>query len=58
MKGTDIALNLEIDFMDAVNGATKNISFKRVSTCETCNGSKAKPGTSPATCGGCQGQGF
>lgn len=53
MKGTDIALNLEIDFMDAVNGATKNISFKRVSTCETCNGSKAKPGTSPATCGGC-----
>lgn len=57
-KGQDIVLNLEIDFMEAVEGCQKTISFNRSDVCQTCKGTKAKPGTSPSTCGGCGGQGF
>ena len=57
-KGSDIAINLELDFMEAVEGAQKTVTFSRTDTCKTCNGTKAKPGTSPSTCGGCGGQGF
>lgn len=53
-----MVMNIEIDFMDAVNGATKTVSFGRTDVCETCKGSKSKPGTSPSTCGGCGGKGF
>jgi len=58
VKGQDVVCNLEIDFMDAVNGVTKTVSFGRTETCGTCKGTKAKPGTSASTCGGCGGQGF
>lgn len=58
MKGQDVVLNLEIEFLEACNGATKTVSFGRTEVCGTCHGSKAKPGTSPSTCGGCGGQGF
>jgi molecular chaperone DnaJ len=51
-------MTLEIDFMDAVNGAAKTITFSRTDLCGTCKGSKAKPGTSASTCGGCGGTGF
>lgn len=55
VKGQDIVLNLELDFLEAVNGGTKTITFGRTDVCETCKGTKCKPGTSPATCGGCGG---
>ncbi len=51
-------MSLEIDFMDAVNGATKTLTFSRTDLCGTCKGSKSKPGTSPSSCGGCGGSGF
>jgi molecular chaperone DnaJ len=51
-------MNIELEFMDAVNGSQKILSFGRIDTCETCKGSKTKPGTSASTCGGCGGQGF
>ena len=51
-------LNMEIDFMDAVNGQQKTVSFGRTDVCGTCKGSGSKPGTSPSTCGGCGGQGY
>lgn len=47
-KGQDVVMNIEIDFMDAVNGSTKTVSFGRTDVCETCKGSKSKPGTSPS----------
>ena len=53
-----IILNLEIDFLEAVEGTKKTITFNRTDACPTCNGTKAKPGTSASTCGGCGGQGF
>ena len=54
-KGQDIVLNLEVDFMEAVNGAKKVVTFGRTDTCGTCKGSGAKPGTSASTCGACGG---
>lgn len=58
VKGQDVVLNMEIDFMDAVNGASKTVTYGRTDVCGTCKGTKAKPGTSAATCGACGGQGF
>jgi molecular chaperone DnaJ len=57
-KGQDIVLNLEVDFMDAVLGCEKDVSFNRTDVCITCKGTKAKPGTSPSKCGGCGGAGY
>lgn len=51
-------MSLEIDFMEAINGANKTVNFVRTDVCGTCKGSRAKPGTSPTTCGGCGGTGF
>jgi molecular chaperone DnaJ len=51
-------MNLEIDFLEAINGSTKTLTFSRTDVCGTCKGTKSKPGTSPSSCGGCGGTGF
>jgi molecular chaperone DnaJ len=48
---------MEIDFMESIKGSTKSIKFEKKGTCPTCNGSKSKPGTSPARCSACGGKG-
>lgn len=57
-KGQDIMVNLDIEFTEAVNGTQKVVTFGRTDLCDTCKGTRTKPGTSPQTCGGCGGQGF
>lgn len=57
-KGNDIVLNIEIDFMEAVEGCTKTLQFNRTDLCVTCKGTKAKPGTTATQCGACGGQGY
>eukprot|EP00357_Protocruzia_adherens_P006500 CAMPEP_0115015896 /NCGR_PEP_ID=MMETSP0216-20121206/27072_1 /TAXON_ID=223996 /ORGANISM="Protocruzia adherens, Strain Boccale" /LENGTH=488 /DNA_ID=CAMNT_0002386165 /DNA_START=152 /DNA_END=1618 /DNA_ORIENTATION=+ len=56
-KGQDIFVQLELGFMEAVSGATKEIRVKKKATCETCNGNKCKPGTAPSKCYTCGGRG-
>ncbi|KAI4453388.1 dnaj 1 mitochondrial-related [Holotrichia oblita] len=56
-RGSDIAVSLEISFMEACKGITHNIEVNRAETCDTCNGNGAKPGTTPKTCPECNGQG-
>lgn len=56
-KGKDIMINIEIPFMDAINGCQKVVNFERTSVCGTCNGSKSKPGTGPTKCSTCGGSG-
>ena len=56
-KGADIAINLDISFMEACKGVTHNVDITRSETCDTCNGSGAKPGTTPKTCPDCNGSG-
>ena len=57
-KGQDIFINLEINFMESVSGARKEILFEKRGICTTCNGSKCKPGTAPSKCTSCGGKGF
>lgn len=36
--GGDIVLGMEIDFMDAVKGCEKSVTFNRSDVCLTCKG--------------------
>lgn len=56
-KGRDILTNIEISFMEAIQGCQKTVAFDRTSVCGTCNGSKAKPGTGQTKCSTCGGSG-
>lgn len=56
-RGQDLRYDLEITLEQAYAGAEVNIDVPSAMTCETCEGTGAKPGTSPTTCGSCGGQG-
>ncbi len=56
-KGSDLRYRLEIEFEDAVFGAEKEVRIPRTEQCDKCDGTGAKPGTSPKTCSSCNGQG-
>jgi len=56
-KGRDLRYQIELDFLDAVFGISREINITRSERCETCGGSGAKKGTSPVTCSTCGGSG-
>ncbi|MCI8587785.1 MAG: molecular chaperone DnaJ [Clostridia bacterium] len=56
-KGADLNLNMEITFEEAYLGVEKEVVITRNETCNTCNGSGAKPGTSVTKCSVCNGTG-
>ena len=56
-RGRDISTELHIPFSEAIFGTERKILIYKVSQCETCGGSGAKPGTSMNTCSACNGQG-
>ncbi|MST33818.1 molecular chaperone DnaJ [Acidimicrobiaceae bacterium USS-CC1] len=56
-RGEDVEAVLELDFARAVFGGEEDINVRLPSTCGTCNGSGARPGTTPVTCSGCGGSG-
>ncbi len=56
-RGNDLRYDLEITLEQAYAGAEIEISVPATLTCETYEGSGAKPGTSPTTCSTRQGQG-
>jgi molecular chaperone DnaJ len=55
--GEDLQMAVEIDFLEAVHGATKDIEYPRLAHCDPCNGSGVQPGSSPTTCDTCGGRG-
>ena len=57
MKGSNIRTSVRISFEEAVFGVDKELELTLKDTCRTCNGSGAKPGTSPETCQRCGGRG-
>ncbi len=57
MKGANLRTSVRITFEEAVFGCKKEIELTVKEHCKTCNGSGAKPGTSPETCGKCGGKG-
>lgn len=57
MAGEDQRYELQLEFLDAVFGAAKEIEVGRLVQCQTCTGSGQKPGTTPTSCVQCAGQG-
>ncbi len=56
-RGADLRYSLELSLEDAVHGTEVKIRVPTTGRCETCNGSGARPGTSPTVCRTCGGHG-
>ncbi|MFN3859009.1 MAG: molecular chaperone DnaJ [Caulobacter sp.] len=56
-RGADLRYDLEISLEQAYSGSDVEIRVPASITCETCDGSGAKPGTNPTVCGSCGGAG-
>ena len=56
-RGADLRYTLEVSLENAVKGTTVEIRVPTLVHCETCDGSGAKPGSKPTTCGTCGGVG-
>lgn len=56
-RGNDLRCELEIDFLEAIKGCTKQITIQPLEECITCKGNGAKPGTKLKTCRSCNGLG-
>ncbi len=57
MKGMNIRKSVRITFEEAVFGCEKELDMVLKDPCPKCNGTGAKPGTSPETCPKCGGKG-
>jgi molecular chaperone DnaJ len=56
-RGFDLETKVELTLLEVSTGAQKTIEFERQDTCQTCQGSGARPGSTPVTCPQCGGQG-
>lgn len=56
-RGSDLRYTMELSLEEAVRGIEKKIRVPTLTSCGTCDGSGAKPGTSPKTCSTCGGAG-
>ena len=56
-RGSDLRLDIKLEFKEAIFGAEKEVEIEHLETCKTCNGTGAKPGSSPITCPKCNGTG-
>ena len=57
MRGSDVRVSVRITFAESVTGTSKKLEVTLKDTCSKCNGTGAKPGTSPETCSKCGGKG-
>jgi molecular chaperone DnaJ len=56
-RGRDVTYELELSFLDAALGCTKEISYTRKDKCSDCRGTGAKNGTALKSCAKCNGTG-
>ena len=56
-RGSDLQMNIELTLEEAAAGKQVEITVPRHISCHTCDGSGAKKGSTPKTCGTCQGMG-
>ena len=56
-RGANVRASVRITFEEAVFGCEKELELNLKDPCKKCNGTGAKPGTSPVTCGKCGGNG-
>ena len=57
VRGRNVRQSVRITFDEAIKGCSKQLNVTMQDPCPTCNGTGAKPGTSPTTCPQCQGRG-
>jgi molecular chaperone DnaJ len=56
-RGSDLRLDIEIEFKEAIFGSEKEIVINHLENCDQCNGSGAKKGSRIVTCTTCGGIG-
>lgn len=56
-RGDSLRCSIELDLREAAFGSTKKVEISRDELCSTCDGSGAKPGSSPEKCSYCSGRG-
>lgn len=56
-RGEDIAIDLQIDFIEAVKGVKKQINLYKRNVCEECGGTGVDKGSSFKSCHTCHGSG-
>ena len=56
--GRDLETEVRLTFAQAVNGTQVSVTVPAEDACPTCDGTGAKPGTSPKTCPSCEGRGI
>ena len=57
-RGRDLETEVQISFKQAMDGTEIPVTVPKQSTCKTCSGTGAKPGTGPAVCPRCNGRGI
>src|SRR5271167_5058072 len=57
-RGADLEAEVSISFDQAVAGAQVPLQVPMRTTCPTCHGTGAKPGTTPSVCPRCEGRGI
>jgi molecular chaperone DnaJ len=55
--GGDLGARVEVSLEEVVTGATREVAFEAVSSCERCRGNGAEPGTPIRSCETCGGRG-
>jgi molecular chaperone DnaJ len=58
MRGRDLETEVQISFKQAMEGTEVPVTVPKQSTCKTCSGTGAKPGTGPTVCPRCNGRGI
>jgi molecular chaperone DnaJ len=56
-RGYDLETEVEITLEEVLSGTDRDVEFKRLDVCRTCEGSGAKPGSKPVSCPTCGGHG-
>jgi molecular chaperone DnaJ len=56
-RGSDLRYDLEITLEEAAFGVEKEVEIFRMESCKKCDGTGAKPGTTPKNCPTCGGTG-
>ena len=57
LQGEDAAVRVEVDLAEAARGASVEVAYDVVATCERCRGNGAEPGTPIEACRRCEGTG-
>jgi molecular chaperone DnaJ len=56
-RGSDLQTSISLDFKESIFGVERELKITKPSTCMTCKGNGAKPGTEFHTCAQCNGKG-